>query len=452
MKIQTCLYAMMAGVTVGFAIWGAQGTKAWCPPARYSPVILTTPEDKVSDSDELSLIQRIPAATEVTAEPDHLPKVRQELLLHAQSAVLLDGDSGRVLYEKAADTPRPMASTTKIMTCILALEKGELSDICTVSGNASAQPKVRLGVHSGQKFLLEDLLYSLMLESHNDSAVVIAEHIGGSVEKFAGMMNRKARSIGCKQTFFVTPNGLDATAADENGETRAHSTTAEDLAKILRYCIRESPKKEEFLKITRSAGRTFSDQDGKNSYYCANHNAFLQMMEGALTGKTGFTGGAGYCYVSALESEGRLFILALLGCGWPPHRTWKWEDARMLFSYGKQNFSYQDCYQTFEARRIPVEGSERGKTVAVDVDTEKEDQTLFVLLQEGEQVKRQVDLPEILHAPVRKGEKVGEIRYLLGERVIRTEKICAEEDAYKWNLFSCIRSIFEQYMQEYLKK
>ena len=124
----------------------------------------------------------------------------------------------------------------------------------------------------------------------------------------------------------------------------------------------------------------------------------------------------------------------------------------MLFSYGKQNFSYQDCYQTFEARRIPVEGSERGKTVAVDVDTEKEDQTLFVLLQEGEQVKRQVDLPEILHAPVRKGEKVGEIRYLLGERVIRTEKICAEEDAYKWNLFSCIRSIFEQYMQEYLKK
>lgn len=436
MKIQTSLYALMAGVTIGFAIWGAQEIEAWCPVARYTPVLLTTPR---------TVAQTPQNSPNHSDSPDSFS-------LHSLSAVLLDGDSGRVLYGKDADTPRPMASTTKIMTCILALEQGALSDICTISANAASQPKVHLGVHAGQQFLLEDLLYSLMLESHNDSAVAIAEHIAGSVEEFAEKMNRKALSIGCENTHFVTPNGLDATDTDESGEVHVHSTTATDLARILRYCIMESPKREEFLKITRSASRTFSDQSGENSYYCANHNAFLQMMEGVMTGKTGFTGGAGYCYVSALESEGRTFLIALLGCGWPPHRTWKWEDARMLFSYGKQNFSYQDCYQPFQPCRIPVNGSEKGKTVVVDADTAKEDQTLYLLLQEGERVIREVKIPEVLDAPVKIGDKVGEVRYVLDGRVIRTEAVCAKEEALKWNLLRCIRSIIDQYMRMYLKK
>lgn len=438
MKIQTGLCAVMAGVTIGFAIWGAQGMEGWCPAQRYTPILFTTPKTV--------------AQADVNMNTDTVPNPSDPLFLHSLSAVLLDGGSGRVLYGKDADTPRPMASTTKIMTCILALEQGKLSDFCEISANASSQPKVRLGVHAGQQFLLEDLLYSLMLESHNDSAVAIAEHLAGSVEAFAQKMNRKAESIGCENTFFVTPNGLDAMGTDADGNQHVHSTTASDLARILRYCIVESPKREEFLKITRSASRTFTDQSGKSSYYCANHNAFLQMMDGVLTGKTGFTGGAGYCYVSAFESEGRMFVLALLGCGWPPHRTWKWEDARMLFSYGKQNFFYQDCYQPFERCQIPVRGSEKGKVVTVDTDTGEKDKTLYLLLQEGEKVIREVRIPEILDAPVRRGEKVGEIRYLLGGRVIRTEAVCAQEEALKWNFIRCIRSIIEQYMHSYLKK
>ncbi len=131
----------------------------------------------------------------------------------------MDADSGRILYGKDEHQVRPMASTTKIMTCILALELGNPEDFCEVSKKASAQPKVKLGAPAGSRLKLQDLLYSLMLESHNDSAVVIAEHISGSVEAFARAMNRKAQEIGCVDTTFLTPNGLDAKEQNTDGET-----------------------------------------------------------------------------------------------------------------------------------------------------------------------------------------------------------------------------------------
>lgn len=124
--------------------------------------------------------------------------------LYALSAVLMDGETGRVLYGKEAYKGRPNASTTKVMTCILALELAKGDDYVQVSGNAASQPQTRLGMREGQQFYLEDLLYSLMLKSHNDSAVAIAEHIGGSVEGFAEKMNEKAKELGCKDTFCYT--------------------------------------------------------------------------------------------------------------------------------------------------------------------------------------------------------------------------------------------------------
>ena len=150
--------------------------------------------------------------------------------LYARSAVLMDADSGRILFEKEGNAVRPMASTTKIMTCILALEEGKTDSEVKVSEEACRQPQVRLGVRKGENYRLKDLLYSLMLESHNDSAVLVAENVAGSVQEFAVEMNKKAKEIGCKDTHFVTPNGLDGT--DEKG---AHRTTAEDLARIFRY-------------------------------------------------------------------------------------------------------------------------------------------------------------------------------------------------------------------------
>ena len=146
-----------------------------------------------------------------------------------------------------------------------------------------------------------------MLESHNDSAVAIAESVSGNVNSFANLMNEKAKEIGCNNTYFVTPNGLDA-----SNEGNAHSTTAADLAKIMKYCISESKKSEEFLEITGTKDYTFSDVEKKHTYHCYNRNSLLTMMEGAFSGKTGYTGKAGYCYVGALERDGRMFIVSLL--------------------------------------------------------------------------------------------------------------------------------------------
>ncbi len=221
--------------------------------------------------------------------------VSEPAQLYAQSAVLMDADSGRILFGKEEDKRRPMASTTKIMTCILALEHMEEGQTVEASTYAARQPQVHLGVRKGEQYYIRDILYSLMLESHNDSAVIVAEGIAGTVEKFAVMMNEKAEEIGCRDTHFVTPNGLDG--KDEGG---VHSTTAADLARIMKYCIMESPKKEEFLEITRTGSWQFSNLDGNRSFSCNNHNAFLGMMEGALSGKTGFTADAGYLPAAGL--------------------------------------------------------------------------------------------------------------------------------------------------------
>ena len=221
------------------------------------------------------LVLGIPVQAE---EPDEL---------YAQSAVLMDAESGRVLFEKNGLDVKAMASTTKIMTCILALENADEKTEVTFSENAVRQPKVHLGASKGETFYLGDLLHSLMLESHNDSAVAIAEAVAGNVNKFANMMNRKAKDIGCENTYFITPNGLDA--KDENGK---HSTTAVDLARIMSYCIVKSSMRERFLEITAAPQYSFTNTDEKKTYSCSNHNSFLNMMDEAISGKTGFTSDA----------------------------------------------------------------------------------------------------------------------------------------------------------------
>ena len=156
-----------------------------------------------------------------------VPVMADELKVYARAALLMDASNGRILYEENGYEKLPMASTTKIMTCILALEYIKEHETTVweepveVSGHAASMPKVKLGVQKGDKFLLEDLLYSLMLESHNDTAVAIAEYIDGSVPAFAQRMNEKARSLGCRDTNFITPNGLDADGRWKN--TRNYS-------------------------------------------------------------------------------------------------------------------------------------------------------------------------------------------------------------------------------------
>ena len=387
------------------------------------------------------------AKAEQMAEMSEPEKAEQEVLagLHARYAVLLDGDSGRVLLEKDGDVKRPMASTTKIMTCILALEhmKSE-QEIVTASAEAASQPKVRLGVREGQQFYLRDLLYSLMLESHNDSAVMIAEHIGGSVRGFASLMNKKAAEIGCEDTYYITPNGLDA--SDEQG---THSTTARELALVMRYCLMESPKSREFREITSAATQQFWDVEGRQSFSCTNHNAFLTMMNGAVSGKTGFTADAGYCYVGALQRDDRTFIVALLACGWPDHKTYKWQDTRALMEYGLKYYKKQrfdgtvGLPQLSVADGIPENGALSGvSTVKLQIrDREEAD----ILLREDEEPAYRTLLADTLKAAVKAGTDAGTVQLVLDNRVLAEWKVETAESIAKRDYIWCLCQLMMQF-------
>lgn len=365
---------------------------------------------------------------------DMTPVAEEPAELYALSAVLMDGESGRVLYEKDGERPLANASTTKVLTCIVALENSSGDDYVQVSQNAASQPEVKLGLQKGEQYYLEDLLYSLMLKSHNDTAVAIAEHCGGSVEGFARMLNRKAKQIGCKDTYFITPNGLDA--EDENGK---HHTTARDLALIMRYAI----KNETFLHIAQTRDYTFSEITGKRTFSVHNANAFLDMRDGVLAGKTGYTSQAGYCYVCAWEKEGKTFIVSLLGCGWPNHKTYKWSDTEKLLDFGDYNYEYETYWKEPQTGKILVtDGVEdgqdigtkiylRGKCSVTAYDREKE-----VLLKKGETVTCKIEIPQKVSAPVLKGEKLGRIAYYLDGKLIDFYPVYAEKSvekiSFKW--------------------
>ena len=411
--------------------------------------------------------------------------------LYAQAAVLMDADSGRGLYDK--NGAQVMASTTKIMTCILALELADPQETVEISAYAASMPKVKLYVQKGERYLLEDLLYSLMLESHNDAAVAIAEHLGRkylpeqlgekspseyspeesrqAVEAFAAVMNRKAAELGCGDTWFITPNGLDATQVLtlENGETveKRHSTTARDLASIMCYCIRRSPRSQAFLEITQTPSHSFSIDNGR-SFSCANHNAFLQMMQGAISGKTGFTNQAGYCYVGALERDGRTLVVALLACGWPNNKGYKWSDTRILMNFGLNDFAYHSldevAYDESELESLPVLGGqtlEIGDTAYAPVrilergpggdyqgtGADGEDQEIEgLLLRDGEEIRVECHMERQLQAPVEAGKQVGTIQYIFQDQVYREEHIvttrAVREIDYRW----CFQQIMRYFL------
>ena len=334
----------------------------------------------------------------------HTVRADDTLKLYAKSAILMDAGSGRVLFDKSGKARMPNASTTKILTCLYIIKHCNLEEEATVSKNAAAQPQVHLGARAGEKYKVKDLLYGLMLESYNDCAVILAEHAAGSTENFAKKLNAEARSYGAKSTHFVTPNGLDRT--DKNG---IHSTTAYDLALIMKQCI----KNKEFLEITRARSHSFHDASGQRSFNCNNHNALLSMMDGAVSGKTGFTSKAGYCYVGAVKKNGMTMIAVVLACGWPPHKTYKWSDVRTLIDYGAKNYSYHKIIPDYsKLTDLYVNGGMEHK-----VSIGAKGGGITLLLKKGEKVDIKCQIPKSLDAPVKKKEQVGKIEYVLKKNV-----------------------------------
>ncbi len=411
-----------------------------------------------------------------------------QLDLYATAAVLMDADSGRVLYEKEGDVPMAMASTTKIMTCILVLEEGKLDDMAQVSAYAASMPKVKLYAKQGEEYQVRSLLFSLMLESHNDSAVILAEYIGKryldgelagkstadftveesrqAVKAFANLMNEKAAELGCENTWFITPNGLDATETlEEGGETiqREHCTTAAELARIMAYCVKESPGRDVFREITRTESYSFYE-NGRN-VTCVNHNAFLGMMDGAFSGKTGFTNKAGYCYVGALERDGKTFIVTLLACGWPNNKNYKWSDTRELMEYGLANYNYREflgedtAFDESRLQNLTVEDGQTrrlGSTATVGLEIQerhgghKQSADTSgrggLLMRDDEQIQVDFELEKSLRAPVAAGTPVGRISYSVDGTTYLTETIVTRNGVERVELPWCVEQIFRRFL------
>lgn len=384
--------------------------------------------------------------------------------LYAQSAVLMDAETGRILFAKNEEEKRANASTTKILTCILVLENGALNDTVEVSSYAASQPKVHLGMKASEQYPVKDLLYSMMLESHNDSAVALAEYIAAKHKKdatrpsdrtqeeskklvltFSDLMNQKAKEIGCTQTFFLTPNGLDAVSVsqDQSGSEYQinHGTTAKELAMIMRYCILESEKRELFAEIAKTMEKAVREITTGREVLCRNHNALLWQMDGVIAGKTGFTGKAGYCYVGAVKVKDRIFIVSLLASGWPNARNYKWKDTEKLIKFGEVSFETKpfpkDLITQIQFPQILVENGcdPYGNHIPeMEFTLENTEIPKSVFLKKGEQIHLDWYVKPVYEAPLEQGEACGQlIVYTDDWELFRTKIVSAKRiDRYSF--------------------
>ena len=302
----------------------------------------------------------------------------------ARAAVLMEVETGRVLYEKNPHEKLPMASTTKIMTAILALENSQLSDIVTVSSNASGVEGSSLYLAVGERLTMEQLLYGLMLRSGNDAAVAIAEHVGKSQEGFADMMNKKAREIGAINTHFMNPHGLH----HEN-----HYTTAYDLALLSTYAMGNSS----FREIVSTKYYKIPWQGQPWDRVLMNKNALLWNYEGAEGIKTGYTKAARRCLATAAVRNDMELVAVVLDC-----QPW-FDDSATILNYGFSHYEMKKIFTRDESL-----GRSRKEWLRQKVDIILKDD-ITLPLAEGELDRLGIVLkhPEILEAPIRAGSRVG---------------------------------------------
>lgn len=319
--------------------------------------------------------------------------------ISAKSAVLIDADSGRVLYEHNSYEKLPMASTTKIMTGLLACESGKLNETVKVSPFASGTEGSSLWLKIGEKQTLENLTYGLMLKSGNDAAVAIAEYLGGSIDAFALLMNKRAREIGAVNTNFVNPHGLDA---------EEHYTTALDLALIARKAM----KNKKFSEIVSTKTYSIPMQGEKWDRALKNHNKLLWRYEGCNGVKTGFTKKCGRCLVSSAKRNGRGLICVTLNA--PDD----WKDHTYLLNYGFDNFNTEVVSKKGEYASSYVYDKKNNRSVQLNFGDD-----FIVSVAENDVIKTEIMYEKII-LPAKKGIKAGSmIVYCNGKKIGEIELV-----------------------------
>lgn len=337
--------------------------------------------------------------------PETLASLPEPPRIIGEACILMDVKTGQILYEKSAKKKMDPASTTKIITAIVALEKGRMEEVITVGAQPPTIEGSNINLREGEELTLVQMLYGLLLNSGNDVAVAIAEYIGGNVPTFTKLMNQKAKEIGAEDTYYVNPHGL----TDNN-----HKTTAYDLALISRYALLNLP---EFREIVSTKYKEIPQSDYLNRQL-ENTNRLLWSYEGADGVKTGYTTSAGRNLVASATRDGWQLLAVVLKSGWDDI----WSDAASLLNYGFDNFQ-------------PVQLIEKGKVVCTEeVRYGNSDlkikalQDFSGILPKSIPITQKVTLEESLTAPIKSGTVLGKLEFHQEDKSIGCVDLVAGEN------------------------
>ena len=362
-------------------------------------------------------------------------------VLNSRAAIVLDRKTGAVLFEKNAFSKRAMASTTKIMTAILTIESGKLNDTVEVSKKAASIGGSVLGLKTGDKLSLNDLLYGLMLRSGNDAAVQIAEYLGGSVEGFASMMNEKAKELNLVNTHFVTPHGLD------NPE---HYTTAYELALLTNYAMNNKT----FSKIVNTKQCSININGYPKTL--KNTNELLGNLNGVYGVKTGFTNGANRCLVTSCKRNGMDIICVVLGADTKNFRT---KDSISLIEYTYKNFERYNLedviYKNFENwKNEHIVNVEKGKEDFLEIKLSDIKYDVYPIKKEKvKDLKIEINCIDKIKAPVKQDEKIGELIVSIDNDEIERVDILCNRNVERKDISYYYKDILfnmSRYMEEYI--
>ena len=347
----------------------------------------------------------------------------EALTVAAKGAVLIDGDSGRILFAQNADAMLPEASCTKVMTALLALENCSLDEKVTAGKNAYGVPGTSIYLSEGETLTMEQMLYGLMLRSGNDAAVAIAEHVAGSVAEFAKLANARAAELNA-DSHFVNPHGLDADG---------HRTSALGLARIMR----EALKNDDFRTITGTKKKIIPWVGNEYSRVLENKNRLLSTYEGATGGKTGFTSKAGRCLVFSAKRDELELIGVVLNC-----YTW-FDTATVMLDYGFDNFRMERALAAGqEAAQVSVLGGDHASVRAVAAEA------LSGAVEIGKKVSIEVDTTP-LTAPVRVGQVIGSARLVCNGVTVDSCELVAANSVEVWSLAAAIRSVLRNWALQF---
>ena len=349
----------------------------------------------------------------------------ENLKLNSRIGLIFDRNSKRILYEKNGLKQVPMASTTKIMTAIVVLENSELNDVVTISKKAAGTGGSRLGLRTNDKITVHDLLYGLMLKSGNDAAVALAEHVGGGIEEFADMMNKKAKELGLINSHFITPHGLDK---------EKHYTTAYELACMADYALK-IPKFKEIV-----SSKNYNITINARSNLIGNTNELLGNLNGVYGVKTGFTNEAGRCLVTACKREDLDIITVVLGADTKKYRT---SDSIKLIEYAYKNYEVIDIekkikeqfenWKQLNCNRIYINKAKQEK---IDLDIESLVYSKIAIKKTDiDNIKMEINSLYYLEAPVEKGKIIGNAKIQINGETIANLNIKNKQVIEKKNIF-----------------